>query len=713
MRVSSISHAQVLETGKPFSIEFEVENTQATICSVTPDMPALVTDQWKSWPVQASLFPGEIHSFEIQVNLPAETLAGPLGLEVVLDLGAEYAPLTVAIEANVAAHFTTELSVAPRRLAKGSKAKVKATISNLGNKEISLGVAASDPAGELSFEVEPDAALIAPGSESTFRVVARRRRPFAGSPLPREFQVEIVGGHEASKEIVSFVQKPFINRGLITAATLLVILAIWVTAIIFGFGEARKSREPAAAVSENFLNGPLPIEAEGDFFNLVSGHVVTGLGAEPLTGGAFVRLSALSPSFKSGKYSIDQEEIIVGEDGGFELIGLKSGLYTYEVVGDGIISSVGTVMVTGAAAETSMGQVAVQARSGSISGYVVNSKYERIPNAEVSIYAPGVSDEPNLSASDNLGSFEVTGLETPAEYTITVVAPGYDASADVYRIEPGQFLVDVEKELLALSGSIEGLVGTITSSGSIVAPNSLEVVAVSGELTYSATVAENESGLGYFKLMGLPSLKEYVVTLSGSGYLERREVVELDAGESFSFPSWIEVENSNEVIRGSVVNHLLEPVSNVSISIFNGAESSRTVSLSDGSFILIGPRGDIDSVVTFEHPDFLPLTKAIGRGSGDLDVRLKPASFAVLGSVLDLLGNPLSNIEVEARSGSDYLSAVSTPDGSFFLSGLDTTAAWTLVFYDDDGLIATSRIVDVSASIMGTTRVDLGIIPIS
>ena len=138
---------------------------------------------------------------------------------------------------------------------RGSKAEVQALVRNEGNLPVAMGVNAIDPAAELQFTIEPEISLVAPQSDASFRVVARKRRPFWGAPLPRDFRIELVGAAEPENTLITFVQKPLINRGILTAATLLLILGMWAIAVIWGFAQAREAREPAAAVGPSFVFG--------------------------------------------------------------------------------------------------------------------------------------------------------------------------------------------------------------------------------------------------------------------------------------------------------------------------------------------------------------------------------------------------------------------------------------------------------------------------
>ena len=701
MRGHIVSHPKSAEVGVPFLIEVEIENTRSTITQVRLEMQGLDDSAYAFNPLQVALFPEEIQRFDIEINLPVSTPAGNLYLTI----GALTEPeslISLPLTIEVLPRYEASLNASPRQMLRGSKAEVQALVRNEGNLPVAMGVNAIDPAAELQFTIEPEISLVAPQSDASFRVVARKRRPFWGAPLPRDFRIELVGAAEPENTLITFVQKPLINRGILTAATLLLILGMWAIAVIWGFAQAREAREPAAAVGPSFVFGS--DMAMNPPLKTVKGNIVASSNGSAIDRG----LVKLVPLNESGiEFSSP-----INSDGSFEVPALRPGTYAMEVLGEGLVSKSNQLVRDTGDAVILLDRVSVEGLSTVIRGTVQNASADPIADASVQLSSIDLEIDSLTLIAENYGEFEVKALQSPGEYELLVAADGYDPAQIRLSVGPGEETEPVV-ELVAQPGSITGFVG-YEDAGEIYGLSGVEVTAESGDFSVTSTSVASPTETGVFYLTGLPTLRSYTLIFESPGYSSATLIRPLAAGEQLEIANWIEMTPAYDFVQGSVRNSDQTFVENVEITVTDGLNRAYSVSDANGQFSISGRQSDRDYVITFEHPEYLTQALQItaGEDASRISATLQRAFFAITGSIKDGSGTALQGSDVLAVSGDSEFATVSTDKGSFLLSGLSTTKSWTVRF-DQGSKNLGAQIVDPTIATMTLGNVELGVITLS
>lgn len=701
MRAHLVSSPKNAEVGVPFVVEIEVENTRSTITPVRLDVHGLDNSSFNSSPLEVALFPEEIQRFDIEINLPYTTPAGALHLTGVLITEPENS-ISLEIDIEVLPRYEALLTASPRQMLRGSKAEVKALVRNEGNLSVAMGVNAIDPAAELQFVVEPEISLVAPQSDASFRVAARKRRPFWGAPIPRDFRIELVGAAEPQSALITFVQKPLINRGILTAATLLLILGMWAVAVIWGFAQAREAKEPAAAVGPSFVLGSDVIASPP--LKTLKGNVVAASNGSTIDRGLvkLTPLNEIGTEFSSP----------VGSDGSFEVPALKPGTYALEIIGEGLISESGQLVRDSGDPLILLDRIAVEGLPVVITGKVQTRSAEPIADALVEVSSVDLAMEPVSITTARNGEFKVLERQSPGEYELVVAAEGFDPTQIRVSVGPGEE-AEALVELEAKPGSIAGFVG-YEDDGEIYGLAGVTITAESGDISISSTSVASPTETGIFYLSGLPALRDYTLIFEAPGYSTTRLIRSLDAGEQLEIANWVEMKPAYDFVQGTIRNLDGESVENVEITVTDGLNRAYSVSDANGQFSISGRQSDRDYVITFEHPEYL--TQAIQINAAEdasrISAVLERAFFSIRGSLKDGAGQALPGIEVLAVSGASEFATVSTDQGSFLLSGLSTMKSWTLRFDQGDKNLG-AQIVNPSNSTLNSGAIELGIVTLS
>jgi hypothetical protein len=704
MRASIVSSPEKVTVGVPFTVELLVENVWSTIQTVTPEVKGILASSAMSAPLSVALFPQEAQTFTIDITLPKTTSVGDLNFTV--DVGSELAVTDGALEVsvNVQERLEANLTAAPRQLSRGSKAKIVATVSNDGNSQVALGVSALDPVGELKFSIFPDSAIVQPQGIRAFEVVAKHRRPFIGSPAPREFRVELLGSEEPKSELITFIQKPLLGRGLLTALILISILVLWVVAIFVGFWAAGRAQE--TAVGANMFE----VNAAGDpinYFNVglsnedlpsknIRGRALAASNSSTLSRGGVI-FSSLAESGEVFEGAID-------EDGSFEVPLMPAGPYMFKAYGDGLQDSYQGIQWLRSGAVLDLGNIYLEGIPGSLRGYVTNRVGDPISEASIVIGPSALAEEKNATkyelATKADGAFAQQNLQTPASYSVIIAASGYDTMLTEIDLSQGQNLEDLTFDLVAQPSSIEGQVAAAIqgeSNGQLLDLADVEILATSGEFSVATRTVEE----GKFAVLSLPPLKTYVLTFSKPGYDSRDLVIEVGAGSTTYLSETVQIYSSTNSLVGKIQlsssSESIEDlgIPNVQVLVSDGTLKGQTLSTSDGTYEFTGLEVGQHYVVTFKAEgyesasfDQPPVPKGASRAP--LNVRLVPSTYQLEGSTISLsTKKAVCNIDVVASSGSLVLSTVTaSKDGKFILPGLTNNRVWTVVFKSEDKNLA-------------------------
>jgi protocatechuate 3,4-dioxygenase beta subunit len=171
-------------------------------------------------------------------------------------------------------------------------------------------------------------------------------------------------------------------------------------------------------------------------------------------------------------------------------------------------------------------EVLLRRGEGRISGLVVDVNGNPLPG--VTVWATdglGLTSTRTLSGEDTVGSFEVRDLTTPATYTLSVEAPGFEPQSVTVVLARGQKVDDLRIVVAASTGSIGGIV-----TGSDDAPLGGISITVVGANVSLTTRSLSVDAVGTWSIRGLPVPGNYTVTFRGEGLRPQALAVDLPVG---------------------------------------------------------------------------------------------------------------------------------------------------------------------------------------
>ncbi len=266
----------------------------------------------------------------------------------------------------------------------------------------------------------------------------------------------------------------------------------------------------------------------------------------------------------------------VGAEGTFEIADLPSpGVYDLVVAKDGFASSVQRVDVAAGEDRTGVRLALVQG-DGSIAGSVTGFAGP-VAGATVTATSGQVVVETVSLTQDEVGSFVLRGLPTPAAYTVVVSADGYAPATLNLTLTQAQALTGVAVVLGRDEATLGGLVSVAGGKA-----DGVDVTVSDGALTLQ-TVTQSTDPVGRWSLSGLRVPSTYTVTFS-RGDLESQVLsVSIDAfgnvtaGASSATSVDVTMRPATASIYGVVQQPPVqdaapEPVGNVRVTVSSGSE---------------------------------------------------------------------------------------------------------------------------------------------
>lgn len=531
LRADLLTPRVTVEPGQPVAVSLQVLNTTDTIETVRCSLIGMIPDRLEQTPGDVTLFPGESTRITLDLWFPATLPAGSHDIFVAVTTGSGVHATEVPLRIDVTPVVSASLVVEPPLVFAGRKGVFEARGRNTGNVPLALLVRAADADRVLDLEVvKPSWRLRLDGSEST-RIVAKHKRPLTGAPVEHTITITAEQDEIFETQVVRFRQKAILTPGIITILTLMLIVAVWALAMVFGVRAALAPPPPTKAVPETFAGGitgaDLDPTAVGGSF---SGTIVAATTAEGL---ARVTIEAF-----------DQDDLLVGatatdEDGAFELPALLPARYRIRIRAEGFndvwwpsattIRDAMPLLAPPGQVRDGLDVVLV-GQPATLGGQVIAGDS---PGAGVIVEAVAVDLldpldplEPLTTTTDVDGNWVLAALPSPATYRITYRAEGFDAVELTQPVPGGATFAVNTATLPAAPGTIIGQV--VNRSGTKL--GGVAVVLTRGTLEI-ATTTPTSGEVGFFELPELPTPATYLVTFTLEGYASETIAVRLGPGQ--------------------------------------------------------------------------------------------------------------------------------------------------------------------------------------
>lgn len=218
------------------------------------------------------------------------------------------------------------------------------------------------------------------------------------------------------------------------------------------------------------------------------------------------------------------QTVPIGSDGSFELTNVPSpSVYNLVVTKTGYATSTQRVDVGAGEARTGV-EITLRKGDGVISGTVSSASG---PLGGVTITASsGQTEVSTISLTDeDVGSFTLRGLPTPASYTVVASRAGYASQTMTLSLAKGQKLTGVGLTLGKSSGTLNGTASLLpnrTPAGGV-------AVTVTDGVQTIMTATQSSGDVGAWKVGGLAIPGTYTVTFSRADLASQTLAVSLDA----------------------------------------------------------------------------------------------------------------------------------------------------------------------------------------
>jgi hypothetical protein len=675
--------------GTPAVIVAQVFNTDDVINAYRVRVFG-VDDDWVTVSEdRLSLFPGAAGAVTVLVDVPENYPPGELrlGVEVtpIVDPSArQLREVPLVVPASKAA----KLSVDPVTVFGGKRTTFNLTVSNNGNTPFPVSFGLLDPEAKVKTSFQPATVVVEPGGQRIVPAKVTGRRPIVGAPATRQLTLTASGGDVPLEQLVTFVQKPLVGRGLISMFGLLLAVSVFAIVLTNTFGRVVDASAVDEAVLKRAIEGVptsrgVPVNpglVTGRVTLLTSGTGVSGVTVELFDADAGDQPVASAATDLTGAYRIGD---------------LHEGSYKVRFRGAGFVElwfDDALSFDEAADFDVKLGEVtsgidiAIGGVPGSIAGRVLGEAKE---GATVSLEVPAAalgsaSDAQVLTTeTDGDGVFLLESVPAPGSYELVVSKEGFATARRVVNLRAAQQLEDVEIRLRRGDGVIAGVVltgGKPTGGVSVVASNGTDEV---------STISLTSGTVGGFTLRGLPTPAAYTLTFTKDGFATENLTVDLGAAQEVTGLS-VALASGTGSISGTVRLAGEGPLGGVTVTVTNTEVSSSTQTLSVGdvgSYLVNALPLPGTYTVTFSGPGLATQVRSIDldpRGSTNavgVDATLTSATAVVSGTVSDPKG-PAGGVAVEiSDGGSTTRTAVSAndPPGQY-LVGAIPPGTYTLTF---------------------------------
>jgi hypothetical protein len=721
VRASVAKNELAARPGEHFSLELEVANTSEVIDAVLVSLRGLPGARLIKRPSELALFPGTSGKQALRVELPPNFPAGRH--DAAVDVRSAVNPDDAAccgLVLQVPPVTDARVSLTPLVRRGHRNGRFAVLCHNTGNTDIDVSLQAADPERSLRFRCEPAGLVVEPGSSAQATLSLRAPRQIFGSERARPVQlsakVRPLGVPDGRTLDISaqatYVQRPTVPRGVVTACILAAIVALWSGIFLLGVRSvlAEQPLTKSAPLSFFALQSPRNAQPGAQAARLagfapksfaplgVAGSVegkVTSPGQAGGIGGVTVQAIATEPG--GGPSS----SASTGPDGSFEIAGLFPGEYKIFFSAPGFRPTwYGGAGTERAAKEVEVGAgttidnigAAMSGMPGSLTGEVVTGE---VPPPRVRVVLrpvhTGTAGPKRASTTGSLGEKATTAgpsgtysfahLRSPAAYWLDFEASGFTPLSEQVFIGAGQRVVANVVQLQAKPGGFEGYVedGGRPLGG-------VKVIATGNGHTFVASTP-TVGHVGEFSLLGLPTPATYVLSFSAPGLSSYSSIFDLGPGEMLSRLHILMVGGAG-AISGRVTSPNGRPLGGVTVTVGGLPTQVEALTLTAGlvgSYDLTGLPTPGTFALTFSLTGYISDTIAVTLGprasAHGVDVSLRPALGAIVGAVDDAKSHSgLAGVRVTFTDGSHVMQTYTGSAGHYLLAQL-APGAYTGTFY--------------------------------
>lgn len=714
LRVDLLSPDVLVTPGEPVTLSLHVRNTSSVIEQLELQMVGVLPETVVQTPQQITLFPDEDVRVTLDVQFHPTMPAGVHeGAVVVTGRSGAVVAAELPLTVTVPEQTRIEVKGEPPIRAGGRRGTFEIVVDNVGNTETDLLLQAHDADRVLDLALSQRKVNLRVGQTAYATLVAYKRRPWTGSPVEHVITVEADGENVQEATELRFRQKAILTPGVITVLVLMLIVALWAAAMLFGVRAAMAPAEPAKVVPDAFMQGI----GLHDLDPATSGGQVAGTITATSTGQPVPRVTV--EVFDS------QGELVTAtasdDDGTYEAAGLVPARYRLRVRATGYeeqwwpgiedATDAGELVV---AAGSQLGDIDLQVtgRASSLGGQAITGDGEAFAITVEVTAVDLLHEEPAvITSTDEDGVWSVDGLTAPATYRITYTAAGYSPVVLTESVPAGDQVLLGEELLPAAPGSISGVVRS--RDGTLI--GGAEVTAQRGD-DEASTTTPTSGEIGAFDLDDLPTPGTYLLTVSAEGYSSETQGVRLGPGQSVSDLT-VTLSSATGAVRGTATSANGMPLGGVSVTISGGETVQQTETLTSGnvgSFSQSGLPIPGTYTVTFELDGY-------GRESvqthlsgdtpeGVANVVMTSSSARITGRVVDSRGAPVPGAQVEVSDGEEArttttASSPANQRGRFNIGGL-TPGSYTITATFDDATVTVLEMVNAAQSLDVTLKLD-------
>jgi hypothetical protein len=738
VRASLAEREFLVEPGEAFTLKVEVANTAEVIDAVSATVRGLDGAKVACTPAELRLFPGAIGELGLSVELPRSFPAGLHRGEVEVASAttqADKALCDFVVQVRTLPRASVSLRPLTRRARR--KGSFGALCYNLGNVTLEVRLSASDPERALQLKCVPETVVLNPGGSARATLAVRAPRKFFGSEQARAVKLTaapLVRASQGRRQLTArsgastsargpvarlqpvpalepievqgtYLQRPAIPSGVVTAAVLSSIVALWAGIFVLGLKTVLAEQPLTKSAPLSFFSLGSPPIGTRSAPRGAAAAALTPKDIAPLGVAGFITGRVTSPDQLSGVGGVTVQAWQVGPGGGpaasaatlsdgtYQIAGLFPGRYKISFAAPGLrtvwfpdsSSEAGARAIEVAAGTTATHvNTLVQGLPASISGQVVTGEVPapavRVSAVAIGASRPGGQAQPLAGSGAHRhtrvtpqGSYLLSHLASPATYVLTFSAPGFLPLQAQLHVGGGQKVLANTVRLMAKPGEIDGMVaaGGEPLGGVLVSALS------NGQRFFSQTPTLGE--VGHFSLADLPTPAAYLLNFDKAGYGPVSTVVDLGPGGRVRHLV-VSLAAGVGTIEGKVSGSGGKPLGGVKVTVWSSPRPLVTETLTSGqvgSYVLSGLLVPGTYAVTYSLRGYESETVGVNLvrngPSRNVDVTLPLATGVVSGVVTSAsTGKGLPGVTVSATDGARHFQTFTTssPAGHYQLAQL-------------------------------------------
>ena len=781
MRVSSAASRLNIAPGTRGDLTLDVVNTGSVIDGITARVVGLPERTVTTRPAMLPLFPDTSGQITLTVDLPQTFPAGrhPVTVEV-LSRQPDADPGYVNVDLDVPLAPAVTLSARPELVRARRIGRFILTVTNRGNAVLDVDLAVDDPQKNCAITVQPGTLSLPPGASAEVVVTVRGRRMFMGTDTDRALLAEVVasavrpvgtpvgpttevptedtvilGGPDGDDGAVeteaaapqaapapltahqglTFRQRPYLTRGVLTALILLAIIALWAGAFLFGLskvfagdpltksapasyfaatpehagsvgqagsagagGAGGAATGPGGAVASSAApspgpkglgTGPAPAGALPKSGTLPAGvgGTITGTVTAASSGDPVGRILVSALRVKADGSTVPVASAATQADGSYQVSGLFPGPYILQFQAPGFATTYYPAATAATAAKklsvstgavTAGSNAVVRGLPATITGSVDFGDNTTPAVTTVSARLLGTGSGAKVAIpevkTDAKGAYKLASLPAPGTYLLTFTTAGYETSTEQATVTGGANRF-VSTAILA-AGSVQ-IAGTVTDGTNPLGGATVSTT-VNGQQISTGTPTTGQ--VGHFVIDNLPTPATYIITVSKEGYGQVSQVIDLAPGAQRTDLS-IPLLAGTGVVGGKAVGANGAGIGGATVTVGGLASPPTTTTLTDGdvgAFSLSGlpVPGAYTVTVTADGyaPQTVPVALTADKPLPPITVTLTPSAGSITGTVVDGTGTGIAGATVVATDGQKSWPVVTTSASGGTPAGAFTVA---------------------------------------